>query len=285
VTICPGDADKYRFGANTQEKVNEWSGIGNHYTAEFWEYDAQTGRRLNLDPVDQISISNYAVNRLSPILFSDPNGDYSKIGASWRNALHGGQGISYTETTGEWGYDKGDDGGAVYHDGLSNIERTEKINKFKENHIRFNNQWIKTDPGTLSAYRPTATQKWAESESLLGKASYAFVDGFYVTGQNLFTKNFRSDDMAFHIGGTPTTVNENMDAFIDVGLNFVPSAEEAKYGLGYLKKLGAPQFSKLFKGTAISRAKPIIRGYLNRGLNLGITKVNEKLATGMGGAM
>ena len=44
-------------------------------TALFWEYDTRTARRWNLDPVDQISISNYAVNGLNPILYSDPEGD------------------------------------------------------------------------------------------------------------------------------------------------------------------------------------------------------------------
>src|SRR5690606_1363321 len=44
-------------------------------TALYWEYDTRLGRRWNVDPVDQISISNYAVNGLNPILLNDPNGD------------------------------------------------------------------------------------------------------------------------------------------------------------------------------------------------------------------
>ena len=75
VDVCDEIGDKYRFGYNGQEKVNEMSGIGNHNTAEFWEYDTRVGRRWNLDPVDQISISNYAVNILNPIVNNDPNGD------------------------------------------------------------------------------------------------------------------------------------------------------------------------------------------------------------------
>jgi RHS repeat-associated protein len=65
----------YRFSFNGQEGTDELSGVGNHTTATFWEYDTRLGRRWNLDPVDQISISNYAVFKNNPILFVDPDGD------------------------------------------------------------------------------------------------------------------------------------------------------------------------------------------------------------------
>ncbi len=61
------EEDNYRYGFNTQEKVNEVSGKGNHYTAPYWEYDPRTGRRWNLDPVDQVNISNYAAFADNPI--------------------------------------------------------------------------------------------------------------------------------------------------------------------------------------------------------------------------
>jgi hypothetical protein len=38
-------ADGYRFGFNTQEKTPEVH--ANHYTAQFWEYEARIGRRWN----------------------------------------------------------------------------------------------------------------------------------------------------------------------------------------------------------------------------------------------
>lgn len=75
VQLSNKDADKYKFGFNGQEKVNEIAGVGNHTTALFWEYDTRIARRWNLDPVDQISISNYSVMRLNPIFFNDPLGD------------------------------------------------------------------------------------------------------------------------------------------------------------------------------------------------------------------
>jgi hypothetical protein len=67
--------DGYRFGYNGQEKVDEIAGAGNHTTALFWEYDTRLGRRWNLDPVPQIAISDYAVNRSNPIYNNDPDGD------------------------------------------------------------------------------------------------------------------------------------------------------------------------------------------------------------------
>ncbi len=65
----------YRFGFNTQEKVDEIAGKGNHNTALFWKYDTKLGRRWNIDPVDLISVSNYAVNNDNPIMYNDPMGD------------------------------------------------------------------------------------------------------------------------------------------------------------------------------------------------------------------
>lgn len=72
---CTGDSVGYRFGFNGQEKDNEVTGIeGSHNTAEFWMYDTRLGRRWNVDPVDQVSVSNYACFGNNPILNVDPNG-------------------------------------------------------------------------------------------------------------------------------------------------------------------------------------------------------------------
>lgn len=66
-------AGSYRYGFNTQEKVDEIS--PGHYTAEFWEYDSRTGKRWNTDPVVDESESPYATNKNNPIKNSDPDGD------------------------------------------------------------------------------------------------------------------------------------------------------------------------------------------------------------------
>ena len=69
----------YRFAFNGQEKTDEMAGSGNHNTALFWEYDTRLGRRWNLDPKPQISISDYACFGNNPILFSDMLGDIFDI--------------------------------------------------------------------------------------------------------------------------------------------------------------------------------------------------------------
>jgi len=65
----------YYFGFNGQEKDDEVYGAGNLNTAEFWQYDTRIGRRWNLDPVDQVYISNYSVFTNNPISFSDVLGN------------------------------------------------------------------------------------------------------------------------------------------------------------------------------------------------------------------
>lgn len=65
----------YRFGFNGQEKDDEVSGAGNTMTAEFWEYDARLGRRFNLDPKPNPSLSLYACFANNPVFYIDPNGD------------------------------------------------------------------------------------------------------------------------------------------------------------------------------------------------------------------
>ena len=67
----------YRYGFNGQEKTDEIAGEGNHYTAQYWEMDPRLGRRWNLDPKPQISISDYAIFRNNPIGFTDVLGDSS----------------------------------------------------------------------------------------------------------------------------------------------------------------------------------------------------------------
>src|SRR5690554_2477713 len=64
----------YRYGYNTQERVDEVSGKGNNYTAEFWEYSPRIGRRWNVDPVVKPHESPYATFANNPIWFVDPNG-------------------------------------------------------------------------------------------------------------------------------------------------------------------------------------------------------------------
>ena len=76
----PGrNGNRYRFGFNGQEKDDEIYGTGNSMTAKFWQYDARLGRRWNVDPKPNCSISQYAVFSGNPIWFSDHLGDTVKV--------------------------------------------------------------------------------------------------------------------------------------------------------------------------------------------------------------
>lgn len=66
-----------RYSYNSQEKDVELN--KNMLSAEFWEYDARSTRRWNLDPVDQIYRSNYSTFANNPITYNDLNGDVSSF--------------------------------------------------------------------------------------------------------------------------------------------------------------------------------------------------------------
>ncbi len=82
-SIMPGrnfNSNQYRYGFNGQEKVDEISGSGNHNTALFGELDTRLGRRWNLDPKPNLSVSQYAVFGNNPIWQSDFALDTPSIG-------------------------------------------------------------------------------------------------------------------------------------------------------------------------------------------------------------
>lgn len=101
-SLMPGrsfNPGEYPFGMNGQRGTDEIAGVGNHYTAEFWEYDPRTGRRWNLDPKPNISISPYAAFANNPICLSDVKGD-----TTYRfNAKGIFQGMANLDQGGIWG--------------------------------------------------------------------------------------------------------------------------------------------------------------------------------------
>ncbi len=79
----------YRYGYNGKEKDEEISRNGNHTTAEFWEYDTRLGRRWNIDPRPNISMSSYATFAGNPIIFSDYLGDTVNVNGDLKIGVHG----------------------------------------------------------------------------------------------------------------------------------------------------------------------------------------------------
>ena len=68
----------YRYSINGQEKSDELN--ENLTTALYWEYDSRIGRRWNIDPKPNISVSPYVVLEDNPIFNIDPLGDKIKLG-------------------------------------------------------------------------------------------------------------------------------------------------------------------------------------------------------------
>ena len=66
-------SSKYRYSINAQEKETDLN--ENITTAEFWEYDSRIGRRWNVDPKPNISISPYNCFAGNPIFYPDMKGD------------------------------------------------------------------------------------------------------------------------------------------------------------------------------------------------------------------
>jgi RHS repeat-associated protein len=76
VDICDTDGDKYRFGFNGQEKVNEWAGIGNYLDFVERGYDSRIGRFLSVDPYTHRFpyLTPYQFASNSPIVAVDVDG-------------------------------------------------------------------------------------------------------------------------------------------------------------------------------------------------------------------
>lgn len=66
---------KYRYGFQGQEKDNELKGDGKHISFGDYGLDVRTGRRWNMDPVMNSSVSSYAVFNDNPLRFVDPTGE------------------------------------------------------------------------------------------------------------------------------------------------------------------------------------------------------------------
>jgi uncharacterized protein (TIGR02594 family) len=109
-SILPGRSfagGGYRYGWGGHEKVDEIKGNGNHYTAEYWEYDPRTGRRWNIDPVYKHHLSNYSVMSGNPISRIDPNGaDDGWVEDGETGELTWDENVNSQEEFDKSGYDK-----------------------------------------------------------------------------------------------------------------------------------------------------------------------------------
>ncbi len=188
----------YRYGFNGQEKSTEIDGGENSYTAEFWQYDARIGRRWNLDPKPYVGISDYSTLGNNPILNVDPNGalffgafgsssDQRKAARSFQKE-HGGEIKNYWKRDISVKYQSSYSLGNVF-----NVEiRNQRFNK---------DGGLFRPEGEVREHVPGAMERWSKSEDIVDQFAYSIADGFYVTGQNLFTKHLTGASYASHLGG------------------------------------------------------------------------------------
>lgn len=70
-----GSSTSYRYAYGGHEKDDEISGEGKKYDFGGYGLDVRLGRRWQIDPVEQIGISPYAVFNNNPNFYIDPNGE------------------------------------------------------------------------------------------------------------------------------------------------------------------------------------------------------------------
>ncbi len=135
--------------------------------------------------------------------------------------------------------------------------------------------------------------RWGNSENILASFSYGLVNDAFQVVQTLDgnlipsgginpLKGGRSN---LNINGTPNYNPSN--GFINTISNLIPSTRGIQglksilpKGLGYLRKINASQFSKLFKGN-LAKLAPSFRGKVNKVINSGVDYLNNQIANGM----
>ena len=97
-------------GANEQPYKYQGIELEKHYGLETYEtthrgLDPQIGRFNQIDKLAEHSMyqSPYASMDNNPVSNTDPDGLFSRVGAWWRNAWWGGDGIVKNHKTGQWG--------------------------------------------------------------------------------------------------------------------------------------------------------------------------------------
>lgn len=107
--------------------MNEIAGIGNHNTAEFWEYDTRLGRRWNLDPVVKPWINGYHAFSNSPLAKTDHLGNVD----DWVNSK---------------------DKGTVYDSDVKSQKDAEKYYGKDAKRLEYDIEYESTEGGTFTLY-------------------------------------------------------------------------------------------------------------------------------------
>ena len=137
-------------------------------------------------------------------------------------------------------------------------------------------------------------EQWSNSDNFFKELSYNFFNDWYITSQMLtlgltsggFRENELTGGRAFtNIDGTTNykagvSIANTLSSIIPVSQTVKSLGFVGPKGLGFIKPMNASVFSQTFKGTALSSAKPAVRGIINRSINEGINYWNNFVPTG-----
>ncbi|MFC5284505.1 RHS repeat domain-containing protein [Pedobacter alpinus] len=238
----------YRYGYQGQyaekDKETNWNSF------ELRNYDAAIGRWLSVDPYGQYA-SPYLGMGNNPVSGVDPDGGYTRFGAWYRNMLNGGNGISKSEKTGEYGYSKSFATGEKMADGVTIAYTDGASNKFSN-----------YSGPVMQSYVPSWQDDWHErsKKHIVSKITYDMADEIYLTTQGLLisTKGNRR-----HINGETADEKEVVLSVVTTGSGLSEINQ-----LKLIKPMNAAMFSKLFKGRYLSSLKPKTRGFIIRTINV-----------------
>ncbi len=279
---------RYNYGFNGQEVVSDIKELGVHNTALFWEFDTRLSRRWNLDPIDQVNISNYSANGLNPILYNDPNGDLfgitgfgstseQRTAAKAFSKEHNGEILGLFKKSISVSYESRES--LILPTGNSDLPFVVSI-LAEDRHQHFNSDGSLYDERpSIRQYEPTRMEIWKNSEGFIGQTSYSIANSIYTLPQ-LFTQPITGTFYNLDGSEQKKGSDELISNFISGVTSFAPTpTSHAKAFIPSIGKLNAAEFSKLFKGTMFSSMKPSSRGSLNRALNNNIiTPINGTIS-------
>lgn len=228
--------ERYPFGFNGQEKVNEVAGIGNWNTAEFWEYNTRTGIRANLDPVPQVSMSDYSVMGGNPIANADPDGDYffGMIGSTsgQRTAAkefaksHGGTVKDLTKKSIHVDYSVGSVNRSLDFSENNNDGYSSREFVVQGKQMYFEKNGKEYDPSSF--HIPAGPNGWASMKStFLGNMVYAPANAIYTFPQQLTSGITGQDyiqnlDNSIYESHGPFGETERIDNSAGAAMTFMP---------------------------------------------------------------
>ena len=174
----------YRYGFNTQERDEDIA--KGHYTAEYWEYDSRLGRRWNLDPVDQVWMSNYSVLMNCPVVMIDFWGDNPSPNNYEKSAINRAEKLSKKNPGYIVTLEKGNSNEEFIisiHKPI--IKTTISLNTPKDNNILY--EWNISQ--STVGYKEVSTEiykvgRWDKFVAIFGKGNATFSFGVVFTSKN-----------------------------------------------------------------------------------------------------